>query len=124
MNLSGRVGSNRDVLLFVHGFNNSLNDARLRLTQIVADASFGGVPVVFSWPSRREFLAYGGDREIATASRDSLEQVIRGLAAAPGVERVHVLAHSMGTWLAMESLRQIAISVSYTHLDVYKRQSL
>jgi esterase/lipase superfamily enzyme len=110
MNLSGRVGSNRDVLLFIHGFNNSLDDARLRLTQIVADAGFGGVPVVFSWPSKRDFLAYGGDREIATASRDSLEQVVKGLAAVPGVGRVHVLAHSMGTWLAMETLRQIAIA--------------
>lgn len=110
MNVSGRVGASRDVLLFVHGFNNSLSDARLRLAQIVADAGFTGVPVVFSWPSKREFLAYGGDREIATASRDSLEQVIRGLAAVPGVGRVHVLAHSMGTWLAMESLRQVAIS--------------
>lgn len=110
MNLSGRVGANRDVLLFVHGFNNSLNDARLRLTQIVADSDFGGVPVVFSWPSKRDFLSYGGDREIATASRDSLEQVIRGLAQVPDVGRIHVLAHSMGTWLAMETLRQIAIS--------------
>ncbi|QLP98241.1 MAG: alpha/beta fold hydrolase [Rhodoblastus sp.] len=110
MNLSGRVGASRDVLLFVHGFNNSLNDARLRLTQIVADSDFGGVPVVFSWPSKRDFLSYGGDREIATASRDSLEAVIRGLANVPDVGRVHVLAHSMGTWLAMETLRQIAIS--------------
>lgn len=110
INLSGRVGVNRDILLFVHGFNNSVDDARARLTQIVVDSHFGGVPVAFTWPSRRGLFSYGGDREIATASRDSLEQVIRGLAQTPNVGRVHVLAHSMGTWLAMESLRQIAIA--------------
>ena len=33
--LSGRVGSNRDVLVFVHGFNTGLDEARFRLAQIV-----------------------------------------------------------------------------------------
>jgi esterase/lipase superfamily enzyme len=109
-NLSGRVGSNRDVLIFVHGFNNSPDYARLRFAQLVADAKFGGVPVLFTWPSRQKLLGYGSDRESATASRDPLEKVLRSLAATPGVGRVHVMAHSMGTWLAMEALRQVSIA--------------
>jgi esterase/lipase superfamily enzyme len=109
-NLSGRVGSNRDVLIFVHGFNNGPDYARLRFAQIVADSHFGGVPVLFTWPSRQKLLAYGSDREAATQSRDPLEKLLRGLAATPGVGRVHVMAHSMGTWLAMETLRQVSIA--------------
>ena len=109
--ISGRVGRNRDVLLFVHGFNTSAEEARNRLAQIISDSHFGGVGVMFTWPSEGELLAYESDKERATASRDAVEQTIADLAAIPGVGRVHILAHSMGTWLAMEALRQRAIAI-------------
>ena len=108
--ISGRVGGDRDILLYVHGFNTSLDEARLRLTQIAVDASFGGVPVLFTWPSESGMLSYVSAKERATASRDALQGLIRDLAAIPGVGRVHVLAHSMGSWLAMEALRENAIA--------------
>lgn len=107
--VSGRVGVSRDVLVYIHGFNTGFDEARFRLAQIVADGNFTGVPVLFTWPSRNQLLAYGSDKESATASRDPLEKLLQDLAATPGVGRVHVLAHSMGTWLAMEALRQNAI---------------
>ena len=107
--LSGRVGVSRDVLVFVHGFNTNYDEARFRLAQIVNDSGFTGVPVLFTWPSRAQILAYGSDKESATASRDHLEKLIEDLGQAPGVGRVHIMAHSMGTWLAMEALRQAAI---------------
>lgn len=108
--ISGRVGADRDILLYVHGFNTSLEEARLRLTQIAVDARFGGVPVLFTWPSESGMLSYVSAKERATASRDALQGLIRDLAAVPGVGRVHVLAHSMGSWLAMEALRENAIA--------------
>ena len=108
--ISGRVGGDRDILLYVHGFNTSLDEARLRLTQITVDARFGGVPVLFTWPSESGMLSYVSAKERATASRDALQGLIRDLAAIPGVGRVHVLAHSMGSWLAMEALRENAIA--------------
>jgi esterase/lipase superfamily enzyme len=108
--ISGRVGANRDILVFVHGFNVNLDEARFRLAQIVADGQFGGVPVLFTWPSGGNAFAYSSDKERATASRDALEALLQELAATPGVGRVHILAHSMGTWLAMEALRQGAIA--------------
>ena len=108
--ISGRVGADRDILLYVHGFNTSLEEARLRLTQVVVDARFGGVPVLFTWPSESGVFSYVTAKERATASRDALQGLIRDLAATPGVGRVHVLAHSMGSWLAMEALRENAIA--------------
>ena len=108
--LSGRVGSNRDVLIYVHGFNTSLEEARFRLAQIVADGRFGGVPVLFTWPSQSNLLSYVSAKERATASRDPLGQLLRDVAATPGIGRVHILAHSMGGWLTMEALRENAIA--------------
>ena len=108
--LSGRIGTNRDVLLYVHGFNTSLDEARGRLTQIVYDARFGGVPVLFTWPSKSTLFGYVSDKDQATASRDALQKLMSDLSQLPGVGRVHVLAHSMGSWLAMEALRENAIA--------------
>jgi len=110
--LSGRIGVNRDVLVYVHGFNNSLDDARFRLAQLAVDTKFGGIPVLFTWPSKAALLAYGADKESATASRDAYLKLLEDLAAAPGIGRIHILAHSMGTWLTMETLREAALSGS------------
>ena len=108
--VSGRIGVNRDVLVFVHGFNTSFDEARLRAAQVVADSRFGGVPVLFTWPSQSKLFGYVSDKDSATASRDALQDLLTDIAATPGVGKIHVLAHSMGGWVAMEALRQEALS--------------
>lgn len=110
--LSGRIGPNRDVLLYVHGFNTSYDEARFRLAQIVADARFGGVPVLYTWPAHGSLLDYGAAKESATIARDALSRLLHRLSEVPDIGRVHILAHSMGAWLAMEALRENAISGS------------
>ncbi len=99
----------RKVLVFVHGFNNRFDDAVFRFAQIVHDSGAPVLPVLFTWPSRGSVLAYGADRESSTLSRNALEGLLRDLAADPNVSEVTVLAHSMGNWLTLESLRQMAI---------------
>ena len=108
--VSGRVGVNRDVLVYVHGFNTSFEESRLRAAQIFADSRFGGVPVLFTWPTKAEVFGYVSDKDSAMASRDALQDVLTQIGATPGVGKIHILAHSMGGWLAMEALRQAALS--------------
>jgi esterase/lipase superfamily enzyme len=108
--VSGRIGVNRDVMIFVHGFNTPFEDARWRAAQIVADSRFGGVPILFTWPSRGGLLSYASDKDSAMASRDALQSLLEDVAKTPGVGRIHILAHSMGGWLAMEALRQASIA--------------
>jgi esterase/lipase superfamily enzyme len=110
--VSGRVGVSRDVLVYVHGFNTSFEEARDRAAQIVADSRFGGVAVLFTWPSKHELFGYVSDKDSAMASRDALQGLLQDVAATPGVGKIHVLAHSMGGWLAMEALRQASIAGS------------
>ena len=108
--VSGRIGNSRDVLLYVHGFNTGVEEARFRLAQIVADGRFSGVPALFTWNSRGGLFNYESDKEAATVSRDALEKFVVELSRTPGVGRIHVLAHSMGAWLTMETLRGVAQS--------------
>jgi esterase/lipase superfamily enzyme len=103
------AGKGRRVLVFVHGFNTRFESALFSFAQIAHDSGAKAAPVLFSWPSRGSLFEYGYDRESASASRDALEKVLTRLAESPAVGEVTVLAHSMGAWLAMESLRQLAI---------------
>ena len=99
----------RQVLVFIHGFNNRFEDAVFRFAQIAHDSAAPVVPVLFTWPSRGSVLAYGYDRESAAWSRNALETVLKALARDPSVSEVSILAHSMGNALALETLRQMAI---------------
>lgn len=96
-------------LVFVHGFNNRFEDAVFRFAQLVHDSRTTAAPVLFTWPSKGSVLAYGYDRESATYSRDTLEDLLRWLAHNPRVNSVSILAHSMGNWVTLEALRQMAI---------------
>lgn len=104
-----RPPSEREVLVFVHGFNTNFADAAFRFAQIVTDSGFKGVPVLFTWPSRARVLAYPYDRDSADFSRDALETGLRVIARDLGANRFDILAHSMGTLLTAETLRQAAI---------------
>ena len=109
--LNGRLAHTprRQVLLFVHGFNNRFEDAVYRFAQIVHDSGTEALPVLFTWPSRGRLLQYGYDHESASFSRDALERVLQALATDPSVGEISILAHSMGNWVTIEALRQMAI---------------
>lgn len=99
----------RQVLVFVHGFNTRFQDAVFRFAQIVHDSRANVTPVLFTWPSRGRLLQYGYDHESASYSRDALERVLQALQNDRNVGEISILAHSMGNWVTLEALRQMAI---------------
>lgn len=99
----------RQVLVFVHGFNNRYEDAVYRFAQIVNDSGADVAPILFTWPSRASIFDYNYDKESTNYSRDALEEMLQAIAENPRVGDVTIMAHSMGTWLAVEALRQMAI---------------
>ncbi|WP_245408261.1 alpha/beta hydrolase [Zhengella mangrovi] len=103
------AGGKDDVLVFVHGYRNTFADALFRITQIVHDTGFQGTAILFSWASRGRALDYIYDRDSATAARDALEETLR-LAEKARPRRIDIIAHSMGTWVTMEALRQLKIA--------------
>jgi esterase/lipase superfamily enzyme len=105
-----RAGSH-DVVVFVHGYNTNYPEALFRNAQLMYDAGpseVGPKPVsvLFAWPSRGELTGYVADRESTTYSRDYLERVLDEIASIPDVRNIDLVAHSMGNWLAVETLRQ------------------
>jgi len=107
---AAKPAGRRNVLIFVHGFNNRFDDAVYRFAQVVHDAQVPGIPVLFTWPSRGELSlsAYAYDRESANASSNALAQLIEMLAANPNVKDINIVAHSMGNVVTLEALRGMA----------------
>ena len=105
--LLAATGDVRDVLIYVHGFNQTFETAALDAARLSDGIRFHGDTMVFSWPSRAKLLDYGYDRESAMWSRDALQRVLEGLMASPNVGRIHIVAHSIGTMVTMEALRQL-----------------
>jgi esterase/lipase superfamily enzyme len=99
--------SGRDVLIYVHGYNQSFEQAALDAARLSDGIKFAGDTMAFSWPSKAQLLNYDFDRESAMWSRDALDQVLEDLLASPTIGRVNVVAHSVGTMLTTEALRQL-----------------
>jgi esterase/lipase superfamily enzyme len=105
--LLAQAGGGGDVLIYVHGFNQTFETAALDAARLADGIKFRGQTMAFSWPSKAELLDYAYDRDSAMWSRDAFERVLSSIVSAPGSGRVHIVAHSMGTMLTLESLRQL-----------------
>ena len=116
-NLLAQAGGGPDVLIYVHGFNQTFETAALDAAHLADGISFRGQTMVFSWPSKAGLFDYAYDRESAMWSRDDFERVLQSVVTTPSAGRVHIVAHSMGTMLTLESLRQLYARDSDTVAD-------
>lgn len=88
----GRVD---DLLVFLHGYNVTFEEAARRVAQLSYDLQFKGVVVLFSWPSVGRSFSYAADEDHAAASAKSLTEFLQALEGGPW-RKVHLMAHSMG----------------------------
>lgn len=95
----------KEALIFVHGFNNSFEDSAYRFAQILDDLHYQRPAILFSWASKGSVLDYIYDKDSAEIARDRFAALVRTLQAR-GVEKISVIAHSMGNQLAVAALAQ------------------
>jgi len=104
-----------ETVLFVHGYNMTFAEGVYRHAQIAWDYGMTGPQVHFAWPSAADPLGYTYDRDSALASRDGLVRLLMRLVR--DGRRVALVGHSMGGFLVMEALRQIALQGDREILD-------
>jgi esterase/lipase superfamily enzyme len=97
------------VVLFVHGFNNTFEDAVIRLAQAWHFGGRQGVPIVYTWPAGSGGLlrGYTYDRESGEFTIVHLKLLLRTLALHEGVEKIHIISHSRGTDVVTTALREV-----------------
>jgi esterase/lipase superfamily enzyme len=102
-------GKKRRVFVYVHGFNTRFDRAVFRFAQLTHDTDAEAAPVLYSWPSRGQLFDYRRDLDNASYSRSELADLLQVAANAPAVSEIVILAHSMGSWVAVEALKQISL---------------
>lgn len=99
------AAARQEILVIVHGFNMSFQDAAIRAAQWWHDSGYPGVVIMFAWPSQGVFNLdnYHLDQANATASVPALIQLLEALALHFPETPRHALAHSLGCRITMAS---------------------
>ena len=104
-----RTGNGR-VLVYVHGVRNDFENAMLTLANLWHFTGRRSTPIVFSWPAGNTgLLGYFRDREAGDFSVYHAKEMLRLLAEVPEVEDIDIVAHSRGTSVMTQALRELVI---------------
>lgn len=98
----------KPVLIYVHGFNNTFNEAVESASFLAADMKFPGVTIVFSWPSEGLAVRYPADEKEVRNSRISFVEFLGAVREAAGAHPVNLVTHSMGGRLIADALEWMA----------------
>lgn len=107
-----RVAGSREALVFIHGYNVSFHSAARRTAQLAHDLDFAGVPIFYSWPSDGAFLRYSADEQDVRLTVPNLTAFLTDVARSTDAERVHIVAHSMGSRALAAALAEIGRDIS------------
>lgn len=97
----------RTLIIFVHGYNESFGSGLFRFAQMVHDFEIPGVPLYFAWPSAGDPRLYAYDLDSVFISRDGFAETLR-MASDAQADRIMIIAHSMGSMLTLEALRDLS----------------
>ena len=94
--LAAQTEAERGVLVYLHGYNTTFEEAALRAAQIGFDLKVPGATAFYSWPSMAEVKGYPADIARVEASETQIADFLTAIATKADARRVHVIAHSMG----------------------------
>jgi esterase/lipase superfamily enzyme len=118
---SGPNRVQRQVLIFVHGFNTSFDDAIRTAGRLAFDLKFSGVIACFDWPSLGALNAYIGDGNRLEASEPAMTGFLNTMLYNTGAEAVHVIAHSMGNRLLLRAVQQMRPPINFAESRFQRR---
>ncbi|MBK1700017.1 alpha/beta hydrolase [Thiococcus pfennigii] len=102
----------KDVLLYVHGFNETFATAAYTAADLCHFLGRESVCAFFTWPASSTgnvLISYTTTTESADYAVEHLKKTLRILGTTPGVERLQLLAHSRGTELMLKAVRELAL---------------
>ena len=112
----------KELLIYVHGYNNDFEDAAFTLAELWHFSGRTGVPLLYTWPAGRGGLTgYAYDRESGEFTVFHLKQLLRALSRLPEIERIHLLAHSRGTDVLLSAVRELVIEAKAAGADPRER---
>lgn len=106
--------------VFVHGYNNSFENAVLRAAQIGGDLGIGQGIGLFSWPSQGKLANYSADESSADVSRYDLATFLEGYVENGSEMGINIIAHSMGCRVLLGAFEVLASKKSSILKEIHQ----
>ena len=108
----------KEVFIYIHGYHNSFEDAAFGMAELWHFMGRIGIPIIYTWPAGYPGLfGYTYDRESSEFTVYHLRKVLGFLSSIPEVEKIHLIAHSRGTDVAVTALRELTLQLRARGLD-------
>ncbi len=102
----------KEVVVFIHGYNNTFKDAVTATGNICHFLGHDFVCVVLTWPaggSKGVLMGYNVDRESSEFAVTHVKKALRAIGETEGVRGVDFIAHSRGTDVLASAIQQLGI---------------
>lgn len=99
----------RDVYIYIHGYKVVFSNPLLVASELWHFLGYDGVFVAYAWPSTPSRWAYAKDLETAAYTSRNLRLLIEYLGKKTNANRIHIIAYSAGTRVALHALGQLAL---------------
>jgi len=106
----------KEIVLYVHGVANTFSDAALTMGELCHFLGREFVCAIFTWPAggkRGVLFGYEVDYESSLFATEHLRKTIRAIAGTPGLQKIHLLAHSRGTDVLVTAVADLSVE-AYT----------
>ncbi len=100
----------KEVVAFIHGYNNTFNDAAYAMGNICRSLGRDFVCVLLTWPAggtRGAFMGYNVDIESGEFAVADMRKAIRAIGETEGVRGVDIIAHSRGADVLASAFQQL-----------------
>ena len=111
----------KEVVVFIHGYNNTFNDAANATGSICRLLGPDFVCLALTWPaggSRGAFMGYNVDRESGEFAVADMRKAIRAIGQTDGVRGVHIIAHSRGTDVLASAFQQLSAEAYVSRFSI------
>lgn len=103
-------GSDENIIIFIHGYNNSFEDAIFRAAQLKYDLQLSEPIIAYSWACHGKPWGYFKDESHAKIAGKRLAQMLNELGERTD-KKVSIIAHSMGAYCLANSLNNLSVKL-------------
>ena len=117
----------KEMVLYIHGVNNTFSEAAFTMGEMCHFLGREFVCAIFTWPAGGKhgiLFGYEEDYESSTFAVEHLRKAIRTIADTPGLERIHILAHSRGTDVLATALSELSFESYMQQMSLPQRAKI
>ncbi|HTR56555.1 MAG TPA: alpha/beta hydrolase [Casimicrobiaceae bacterium] len=117
----------KEVVLYVHGVDNTFQDAALTMGELCHFLGREFVCAIFTWPAagnRGVLFGYEVDYESSLFATEHLRKTIRAIAGTPGLRKIHLLAHSRGTDVLLTAVSDLSVEAYMQQTNIEQRYKI